>query len=102
MFRNDARAFASDGMALALAQEAVRRSLDRKLSPAQKSFMYMPFMHSESPAIHETAVKLFSQPGLEENLDFELGHKAIIEKFGRFPHRNQILGRPSTPEELDP
>ena len=70
MFRSDARAFASDGMALVLAQEAVRRSLDRKLSPAQKSFMYMPFMHSESPAIHETARETFSQPGLEEIWNF--------------------------------
>jgi len=61
----------------------------------------MPFMHSESALIHQTAVKLFSQPGLEENLDFELRHKAVIERFGRFPHRNRILGRPSTPEEIE-
>ena len=101
MFRDDPRAFATDGMALVLAQEALRRSLDRELSPSQKSFMYMPFMHSESALIHETAVKLFTEPGLEENLDFELRHKAIIDRFGRFPHRNRILGRPSTPEELE-
>lgn len=101
MFRDDPRAFATDGMALVLAQEALRRCLDRELSPSQKSFMYMPFMHSESALIHETAVKLFSQPGLEENLDFELRHKAIIDRFGRFPHRNRILGRPSTPEEIE-
>jgi uncharacterized protein (DUF924 family) len=72
IFRNHPRAFATDGMALVLAQEAVRHCLDRELSPAQRSFMYMPFMHSESVRIHETAVELFSQPGLEENLDFEL------------------------------
>lgn len=101
MFRDDPRAFATDGMALVLAQEALRRCLDRELSPPQKSFMYMPFMHSESALIHETAIKLFSQPGLEENLDFELRHKAIIDRFGRFPHRNRILGRPSTPEEIE-
>ena len=101
MFRDDPRAFATDGMALVLAQEALRRSLDRELSPSKKSFMYMPFMHSESALIHETAVKLFSEPGLEENLDFELRHKAIIDRFGRFPHRNRILGRPSTPEEIE-
>jgi uncharacterized protein (DUF924 family) len=101
MFRNDARAFAADGMALVLAQEAVRRSLDRELSAPQKSFMYMPYMHSESPAVHDTAVKLFSQPGLEGNLDFELRHKHIIERFGRYPHRNQILGRISTAEEIE-
>lgn len=101
MFRNDARAFATDGMALVLAQEAVRRVLDGELSPPQKSFMYMPFMHSESPVVHQTAVKLFSQPGLEENLAFELQHKNIIERFGRYPHRNQILCRPSTFEEIE-
>ena len=101
MFRADPRAFATDPMALVLAQEALRRALDQDLSAPQKSFMYMPFMHSESALIHQTAAKLFSQPGLEENLDFELRHKAIIERFGRFPHRNQILGRPSTPEEIE-
>jgi uncharacterized protein (DUF924 family) len=101
MFRNDPRAFATDGMALVLAQEAVRRSLDRELPAAQKSFMYLPFMHSESGRIQQTTVELFSQPGLEENLDFELRYKSIIDRFGRFPHRNQMLGRPSTAEELD-
>ena len=88
-------------MALVLVQEAVRRSLNRELAPAQKSFMYMPFMHSESPVVHEIALKLFSQPGLEDNYDFELQHKNIIERFGRYPHRNQILGRISTAEEIE-
>jgi uncharacterized protein (DUF924 family) len=101
IFRNDRRAFATDGMALVLAQEAVRRALDRELSPVQKSFMYMPFMHSESPVVHAIAVTLFSQPGLEENLNFELQHKNIIERFGRYPHRNQILGRISTADEIE-
>ena len=101
IYRNDARAFATDGMALVLAQEAVRRALDRELSAPQKSFMYMPFMHSESPVVHEAAVKLFSQPGLEENLPFELQHRDIISRFGRYPHRNEILRRASTPAEID-
>ncbi|HEX2229183.1 MAG TPA: DUF924 family protein [Candidatus Binatia bacterium] len=101
IYRNDARAFATDGMALVLAQEAVRRALDRELSAPQKSFMYMPFMHSESPVVHETAVKLFSQPGLEENLRFELQHRDIIARFGRYPHRNAVLCRASTPAEID-
>jgi uncharacterized protein (DUF924 family) len=61
----------------------------------------MPLMHSESALIHETAVELFSQPELEHNLEFELKHKAIIDRFGRYPHRNEILGRESTPEELE-
>ena len=67
----------------------------------QKAFLYMPFMHSESLAIHEQAVELFNKPGLENNLDFELKHKVIIEQFGRYPHRNNILGRASTKQELD-
>jgi len=61
----------------------------------------MPYMHSESALIHEEAVRLFSRPGLEFNLDFEYKHKAIIDRFGRYPHRNAILGRQSTSEELD-
>ena len=60
----------------------------------------MPFMHSESLVIHEEAVKLFQEPGMENNLDFEYRHKKIIERFGRYPHRNEILGRESSPEEL--
>ncbi|MGH7260619.1 MAG: DUF924 family protein, partial [Nitrospiraceae bacterium] len=70
------------------------------LNPDQKAFLYMPFMHSESPAIHERAMELFKEPGLESNLDFEIRHKAIINRFGRFPHRNEILGRQSTAEEI--
>ena len=62
--------------------------------------MYLPYMHSESAVIHESAVKLFSAPGLEDNFKFELRHKAIIERFGRYPHRNTALGRESTPDEI--
>jgi uncharacterized protein (DUF924 family) len=87
-------------MALVLAQEAVAGGYDHQLNDQQKSFLYMPYMHSESLVIHEQAVELFSQTGLEHNLDFEFKHKVIIEKFGRYPHRNQILGRVSTEEEL--
>lgn len=65
-----------------------------------RAFAYMPYMHSESLPIHEQAVQLFDQPGLENNHDFELKHKAIIERFGRYPHRNDILGRPCTAAEL--
>jgi len=93
-------AFAADTLALALAQEAVRVGAQRDLTLQQKCFLYMPFMHSESPLIHERAVELFSEPGLETNLEFELKHKAIIDRFGRYPHRNAVLGRSSTPEEI--
>ncbi len=101
IFRDTPRAFANDPLALALAQEAVAVDADKALSPAERSFLFMPFMHSESAAIHKVAVKLFSAEGMEGNLDFELKHQAIIDRFGRYPHRNSILGRESTDEEID-
>jgi len=100
IYRDDTRSFLNDSLALCLAQEAVRTGANRKLMNAEKAFLYMPFMHSESSMIHEIAVELFSEPGLESNLDFELKHKSIIDQFGRYPHRNEILGRQSTPEEV--
>lgn len=100
IYRDDARAFAADTMALVLAQEAVRLQDYGDLSSNQKQFLFMPYMHSESLLIHEEAVKLFDEPGLEGNLEFEYKHKFIIERFGRYPHRNDILGRVSTAEEI--
>lgn len=100
MFRGDKRAFAADSLALALAQEAVAAKADLALSPEQRAFLYMPYMHSESRQIHEVAERLFKALGQPGNYDFELRHKAIIDQFGRYPHRNTILGRPSTQEEL--
>ncbi len=98
LFRDRAEAFAHDPMALALAQEAVARGADREIAEDRVAFLYIPYMHSESRAIHEIAVQLFE--GLS-NLDFELRHKAIIDRFGRYPHRNEVLGRASTAEELE-
>ena len=69
------------------------------LPPVQRAFLYLPFMHSEDSAIHERAMMLFSEPGLEPNLAAEVKHKAIIDRFGRYPHRNTVLGRQSTAEE---
>jgi uncharacterized protein (DUF924 family) len=100
VWRDTPRAFLQDPQALCLAQAFVRTGLDRSLSPAQRAFAYMPYMHSESRLIHEQAVVLFSQPGLEGSLAFERRHQAIIERFGRYPHRNAVLGRVSTPEEI--
>ena len=100
MFRDTPQAFAHDPQALALAQEMVAIGQDQKLSVEQRVFAYMPYMHSESKLIHEQAGRLFSQPGLEGALAFEERHKVIIERFGRFPHRNAILGRVSTDQEL--
>lgn len=94
-------AFANDVTALVLAQEAVRIDADSEVGFEKRAFFYMPYMHSESPTIHEKAVELFSQPGGEYNYEFELKHKAIIDRFGRYPHRNAILGRTSTAAELE-
>ncbi|PUE07258.1 hypothetical protein B9Z51_13355 [Limnohabitans sp. T6-5] len=100
VYRDTPRAFAQDALALALAQDLVASGQDRSLPLAQRSFAYMPYMHSESALVHAQAVVLFDQPGMEDTLRFELRHQAIIERFGRYPHRNAILGRQSTPEEL--
>ena len=99
--RNTPLAFAQDAMALALAQEAVASGADQSLVPPERSFLLMPFMHSESRKIHVQAERLFRTNGAEDNDSFELRHKAIIDRFGRYPHRNDILGRASTPEEIE-
>lgn len=98
--RGTPSAFANDALALTLAQAAVAAGLPAKLPPVQRAFMYLPYMHSESSAMHEVAMRLFSEPGLEPNLAAEIRHKAIIDRFGRYPHRNAVLGRSSTSEEL--
>jgi uncharacterized protein (DUF924 family) len=99
--RDTPLAFAQDPMALALAQEAIAAGADGVLTPTERTFLYLPFMHSESPRIHERAEELFRANGLHDNYDFELRHKAIIDRFGRYPHRNAILGRESTAAEVD-
>jgi len=101
LYRNSPRSFASDPLSLALAQEAILQNLDETLTAEQRVFLYMPFMHSESKTIHEVAFKLFEDLALDDNLEYEVRHKSIIDRFGRYPHRNQILGRESTPEELE-
>ena len=100
VYRDSPRAFAQDALALALAQELVASGQDRSLPLAQRSFAYMPYMHSESALVHAQALVLFDQPGLEDTLRFEQRHQAIIERFGRYPHRNALLGRASSPDEL--
>lgn len=98
--RNTPRAFAQDPMALALAQEAVAGGALAALEPAERAFLLMPYMHSESRAIHVQAEALFREFAPAGNYDFELKHKAIVDRFGRYPHRNRILGRESSAEEL--
>ena len=101
IYRDTPLAFAYDATALVLAQEAIRLKADEQVAFEHRMFMYMPYMHSESALIHTIAVELFSLPGAEYNYEFELKHKAIIDKFGRYPHRNAVLGRQSTAEELE-
>ena len=100
VYRDTPQAFAQDALALALAQELVASGQDRSLPLAQRSFVYMPYMDSESALVHAQAALLFAQPGMEDSLRFELRHKEIIDRFGRYPHRNALLGRESTTEEL--
>lgn len=99
MFRQSHWAFLYDPLALALAQEAVRSGHDMRLERNRRAFLYMPFMHSESAKVHAEAFPLFQSLGNPETLKFELAHKEIIDRFGRYPHRNSILGRLSTSEE---
>ncbi|MAK90614.1 MAG: hypothetical protein CMI13_05180 [Oleibacter sp.] len=101
IFREKPQAFACDEMALLLAREAVEKGADQPLPVQQRAFMYMPFMHSESLDAHKQALTLFAQPGLEANLASEHKHLAILQRFGRYPHRNKILGRESTAEETE-
>lgn len=101
LYRDDARSFAQDGMALALAQEAVAADVHHQLSPAERAFLLLPYMHSESRAVHAVAERLYRAYAPADNLKYELLHKAIIDRFGRYPHRNAVLGRESTAEEIE-
>ncbi len=100
-FRGKAKAFAYDGMALVLAQELVASGGDKTLDVDQRSFAYMPYMHSESLKIHDEAVRLYGDLGVEASLEFEISHRDVIAKFGRYPKRNEALGRVPSKEELE-
>lgn len=99
--RHTPMAFAQDAMALVLAQEAVRLDVHTQLTPEERSFLLLPFMHSESALIHVIAERLYRAFAPPDNHEFELKHKAIIDRFGRYPHRNAVLGRVSTAEEVE-
>ena len=100
IYRDTPRAFAQDPMALVLAQEAVANNTHQTLPPVECSFLLIPYMHSESRKIHVEAEMLYRTFTPDKSHKFELRHKAIIDRFGRYPHRNQIIGRVSTPEEI--
>lgn len=103
IYRGTSGAFAQDSVALVLAQEAVVANAAgaETLSAIERSFLYLPFMHSESRQIHQVAESLYRANGLQNNYEFELKHKAIVDRFGRYPHRNEILGRASSAEEIE-
>ena len=101
MYRDMPSAFVNDPLALALSQEAISAGVENQLTAMERNFLYMPFMHSESLQIHEVAIGLFKKNGINSSLDFEVKHKHIIERFGRYPHRNSILGRESTVAEVE-
>ena len=101
MFRGSKKTFASDPMALNLAKLVLDKELERDYSVDEKAFCYLPFEHSEAIEDQHRSVELFRALGDENYLGYAKAHLAVIEKFGRFPHRNELLGRASTPQELD-
>jgi uncharacterized protein (DUF924 family) len=101
IFRESPKAFESDQLALALSQEAISLGKHLELNALERSFIYLPYMHSESLKIHDIAVELYTNNGIQSNLEFEIKHRDIIVKYGRYPHRNSILDRVSTAEELE-
>lgn len=101
LFRGDPRSFATDTLALVLAQEAIAAGDDQRIDPERLAFLYMPFMHSESLLMHEIAEKLFDRPGMEMNLKSLRSHTKVLQRFGRYPHRNAAVERQSTADEID-
>lgn len=99
MFRGSARAFATDPKALAIAESTVARGLDQSLSIIERTFVYLPYEHSERLEDQDRSVALYEALGDADSLDYAEQHRVIVQRFGRFPHRNALLGRDSTPEE---
>ncbi len=100
MFRGHADSYATDHLALAIARQAVADGLDHELAPEERKFLYMPFQHSENLEDQDSAVLLFTEIRDEHQLGYAKHHREIIARFGRFPHRNAILGRASRPDEI--
>jgi uncharacterized protein (DUF924 family) len=100
MFRGTAQEFGSDSQALSVARSAVSDGVDQQIPIDQRMFLYMPFMHSEEPANQHRSVSLYSSLDIPELLKAAREHKKVIDKFGRFPHRNNLLGRTSTSDEI--
>jgi uncharacterized protein (DUF924 family) len=101
MYRGKADSFSTEANAIRIAREAIQSGFDKELQSQECVFMYLPFMHSESLHDQEYCVELFTALGLQDNIKFALHHHAIVQQFGRFPHRNSILGRDSNQAEID-
>ena len=101
MFRDDPRTFATDARALEIAGQTVEAGEDEKLNQYERGVLYMPYQHSEDSAMQARSVELFTALGDAGQLDFAIKHKQVIDRFGRFPHRNKILGRKSSAEEVE-
>jgi len=101
MFRQDARQYSTEAHAREVAGRAIERGFDSRLTDAQKAFLYLPFMHSESLEDQDRSVELYHRAGLENNLRYAHHHRDVVRRFGRFPHRNALLGRDSSEEELE-
>ena len=101
MFRDSPRAFATDAKALSISEKALDNEFDRMLFPAERAFLYMPWQHGESLAVQERSVRLFGALEFGDMANFAVRHRDVIARFGRFPHRNAILGRESTAEERE-
>ncbi len=99
LFRNDARAFAQDALGLNIAKNSISQNFDASVDPSLKQFFYMPLMHSESILDQRHCVRLFHAANMPDNLKYAILHRDIIERFGQFPHRNSVLGRPTSPAE---
>ncbi len=100
LFRGQAESFATEAAARAVADRAIACGFDQEMSSEQRLFLYLPFMHGEALADQERSVRLYQQAGSEESLHFARHHRDLIRRFGRFPHRNAILGRENTPQEI--
>lgn len=100
MFRGQAKSFSTEKKAIKITKAAISKGLDKDLTKQQKAFLYMPLMHSENLSDQNQAVTLFARAGLESNQRFAEHHQSLIQRFGRFPHRNMALGRESSEKEI--
>lgn len=101
MFRADARQYSTEAHARKIAGHAINQGFEQRLDKVRQSFLYLPFMHSESLEDQNRAVELYEKAGLDNNLRYAKHHRDVVKRFGRFPHRNEVLGRESTPEEVE-